>query len=77
MMLHTVLADDVARAKVQEGARRAARSAEIARAMASEPEPKRSLRVAVGRRLVRTGLRLSGADIAVIVPPATQADPCL
>ena len=76
-MLHTFLADDVARAKVEEGARRAARSAEIARATAPNPEPKSGMRAALGRRMVRTGLRLSGADIATLATSATQADPCL
>ena len=77
-MLHTFLADEVARAKIEEGARRAERSAELARS-AAEPgssEPKRGVRAAVGRRLVRTGLRLSGADLASF-PAAAPADPGL
>ena len=77
-MLHTFLADDVARAKIEEGVRRAGRAAELARAAAEAGvvEPKRGLRAAVGRRLVRAGLRLSGADPAVFAQPA-PADPCL
>jgi len=83
MMLHTFLADDVARAKIQEGVRRAERSAEVARATVetstagpSASDPKRGLRAAVGRRLVRAGLRLSGADLSAFTQPA-PADPCL
>jgi hypothetical protein len=74
MMLHTFLADDVARAKVEETARRAARAAELARA---EIVIRGRMRVAIGRRLVRAGLRLSGATEAAAFGPQVQTDPCL
>ena len=71
-MLHTFLADDLAHQKVEEAARRAAATAELARASIERPP---SFRVALGERLIRAGQRLAGSRVPV--PAPAQADPCL